>query len=174
MLLLYCLFSPSPEATDEECSANNSNLKKVVSQGRDPNLMLDINGKAIAFKDFAQQLLSDLQPLAETMDSLRADNRHQRSLELQLAKVADSALTPSAQVLQMMTDEKLSFTEFAQHQSLKWQAHFLAENLSADKQALFEELAANSLAAQKALEKASKQDFAAYLSEYYQQYKHEV
>lgn len=171
LLLLYCLFSDSPLADEQDCSAASENLKKVVQFGRDPALTIEVKGEAVNFREFAQSTLEGIDELAKTLDSLRANQAYSECLQKQLDKVANSNKTPSAKVLKSMKTNKLTFAQFGRQQSLKWQQHFLQRPLSDNKQAFFDELTANSLAEQLTLEKAGNQDFANYLNDFYQQYK---
>lgn len=170
LMLLYCLFSDSPKAEPAACKADHKNLRAVVNQGRDPELTVDINGQQQNFRNFAKQTLNDMQGLATLLDSLRANDVYSQVLQQQQDKTANSDLTPSAQVLAQMQKNQQSYGEFALAQSKHWQQHFLQNPLEADKQAVFEELSANSIASQKTIEAANQQCFDDYLKHYYQQY----
>lgn len=170
LLLLYCLFSHSPEAKPAQCKADYDNLRAVVNQGRDPKLCIEVNGEQQHFHSFAKTTLADMQQLADMLDSLRANAVYRQALQQQQAKLDDSSLTPSAKVLATMRDKQQSYSEFALEQSKHWQQHFLNQPLDSDNLAIFEELSANSIASQKAIEAANQQSFDDYLTHYYKQY----
>lgn len=170
MLLLSCLIKPSEQLNDVDCKNNYHNFKAVVSDGRDPDLTLAIKDEKVPFSTFANDVLDDLKPIAELLDSLHANDVYSQCLEQQYAKVADSSKTPSATMLATMQNENLSFFEFSQRQNQQWQQHFLAHPLSDNDRNMFFELAENSLAQQHAIEQTDTQSFESYLENFYQQY----
>ena len=171
LFLLYCLLSDSPKLNPVECKLTEENLKLVVEQGRKPGLQLQqVDGSQVDFKTWGLELLQDMQPLAEVLDSLKADKNYHASLSQQSKKMLDVSLTPSALVLQQMRDKKLSFAEFSRQQSQHWQQHFINKTMITEIKERFEAYAADSIAQQKTIEAADKGDFAAYLADFYSQY----
>ena len=174
LFLLYCLLSDSPKLNARECRQTEENLKLVVEQGRKPGLQLQQldqeAGASIDFQGWANELLDDMQPLAELLDSLKANEDYQGSLTQQAAKLSDASLTPSARVLQQMRDENLSFSEFSYKQSLLWQQHFNDRPLANCKMGRFEASAADSIAQQTTIEAADTESFSDYLRDFYAQY----
>lgn len=170
LFLLYCLLEDSPQFTDEECRNINSNLKTVVARGRDPTCQLQVQGQTIGFRTWAGNLLQGMQPLAMRLNTLHASKNYESTWLEQAAKVADASLTPSAQVLDTMRRENITFAEFSRRQSEQWRQYFAACPLPAGKQAMFEELAADSLVQQKTIEAADTLAFDDYLGNFYEQY----
>lgn len=174
LFLLYCLLNNSPVFSPLECQQTDTNLKTVVTEGRKPGLKIQqLNSPAGQMQDFQQwglDLLDTMLPLAEMLDSLKADNAYQQSLQTQRDKFLNSALTPSAQVLQVMSDDKITFAEFNQRQSKHWQSHFINKPMSKEKLERFQAYAANSIAQQETIEAADKQNFEDYLKTFYSQY----
>lgn len=170
IFLLYCLFNDSPLLDELECQQNTLNLQKVVEAGRDPELTLDMGKQQVHFRTWGEKLLKAMQPLAAILDSLHATDAYQASLKKQQAKIQDSKLTPSAQILDIMTREQITFAEFGRRQSQHWQDHFLSKPLSNAKTQRFESLAADSIAQQATIEAADELSFEDYLKDFYQQY----
>ena len=105
-------------------------------------------------------------PLAALLDQSHGGDAHSKALDAQLAKVKDSSLTPSAQVLAAMAEHKESFAQFSLRQSQAHAEFFRSEPLAADEQAKFEELARTSLAAQAELEQNEVGDFDVFVGSY--------
>ena|SRR5690554_255435 len=171
VFLLYCLLEDSPELSDKACREVNANLRLIVNEGRKPGLSIQVDEQPQNFTVWAEQLLAAMQPIAGVLDKLNATGCYQQSLEQQKAKVADSALTPSAQVLSRMRSENLSFAEFGFKQGKMWQTHFLSQALSDDVREYFTETAADSIVQQKTIEAASTEPFDQYLANFYKQYR---
>ncbi|NRB37271.1 MAG: glutamate--cysteine ligase [Pseudomonadales bacterium] len=174
LFLLYCLLSDSPKLNALECQQTEENLKLVVEQGRKPGLQLQqLNqqaGQTCSFSEWGQTLLNDMRPLAKLLDSLKANEDYQGSLAKQSDKMQDASLTPSAQVLQQMTENQLTFAEFSRRQSQHWQQYFTDKEISSAKLARFEAYAEDSLAQQQTLEAADNESFSDYLADFYAQY----
>ena len=174
LFLLYCLLSSSPKLEPLECQQTELNLKTVVNEGRKPNLMIQKlgqpEGEMESFQDWGTHTLNQMQDLATLLDSLKANNDYQSSLQEQKKKLMDSRLTPSAQVLALMQKQQLSFTDFSLQQARHWQQHFLKKPLSENTQIRFEALAADSIAQQQTIEAADKENFTDYLKGFYAQY----
>lgn len=170
LFLMYCLLDDSPDFSDEECQTVNANFKAVVAKGRAPSCELQFDGQKVEFKTWANNMLEAMLPLAKTLDTLHATKTYQTTWVEQSAKVENTALTPSAQVLTTMRREDITFAEFSRRQSEQWRRYFTEMPLPASKHSVFEELAADSLVQQQAIEAADTIAFDDYLKNFYQQY----
>jgi glutamate--cysteine ligase len=100
------------------------------------------------------------------LDQSHGGDAHSKALDAQLAKVKDSSLTPSAQVLASMAEHKESFCQFSLRQSRAHAEFFRSEPLNSEDQAKFEERARSSLAEQVALEQNEVGDFDVFVGAY--------
>ena len=164
--LLYCALNDSPLLTNTSCGNATSNFLSVVKEGRRPGLQLQRDGEAVELKVWAAELLEKIAPLAALLDQSHGGDAHSKALDAQLAKVKDSSLTPSAQVLATMAEHKESFAQFSLRQSQAHAEFFRSEPLAADEQAKFEELARSSLAQQAELEQNEVGDFDVFVGSY--------
>ena len=164
--LLYCALNESPLLTDNSCGNATSNFLKVVKEGRRPGLHLQREGQTVEMKEWAAQLLENIAPLAALLDQSHGGDAHSKALDAQMAKVKDSSLTPSAQVLAAMAEHKESFAQFSLRQSLAHAEFFRSEPLPAEQQAAFEERARTSLAEQVELEQNEVGDFDVFVGSY--------
>jgi glutamate--cysteine ligase len=164
--LLFCALNDSPLLTNTHCGNATSNFLSVVKEGRRPGLQLQRDGQPIALKEWAGQLLENIAPLAALLDQSHGGDAHSKALDAQMAKVRDSSLTPSAQVLAAMAEHKESFAQFSLRQSQAHAEFFRSEPLPAAEQARFEELARSSLAQQVELEKNEVGDFDVFVGAY--------
>jgi glutamate--cysteine ligase len=164
--LLYCALNDSPLFENNECANATSNFLSVVKEGRRPGLQLQRRGESVEMKEWAAELLEKIAPLAALLDQSQGINEHSQALDAQLAKIKDSSLTPSAQVLATMQERKESFAQFSLRQSEVHAEYFRSEPLPADEQARFEELARSSLAQQAELEQNEVGDFDVFVGSY--------
>ena len=98
LLLLYCLFAPSPKITGDEWACATQNRQRVVMNGRQPGLKLRgcSDTPERDFKDYARELLTQMTPLAELLDEANPGENYRATLQAQLEKIDDPELTPSA------------------------------------------------------------------------------
>ncbi|WXL25600.1 glutamate--cysteine ligase [Ectopseudomonas mendocina] len=163
--LLYCAFEESPLLQNGECGQCSSNFLKVVKEGRRPGLHLQRNGEQVTLQSWAEELLENIRPLAEVLDRSNGDHAHIEALNAQLAKVADSSLTPSAQVLAALQKGQ-TFTEFALKQSQLHAEYFRNQPLTAEQAARFESSVSQSIQEQAELEATEQGDFDNFVAAY--------
>jgi glutamate--cysteine ligase len=157
--LLFCTLQQSPCLIEGECSASNENFLKVVKEGRKPGLELHRSGEDISLQAWATELIGEIGKVADLLDQSHGGDHYGRALAEQQAKVDDSSLTPSAQVLDALRRNGESFSQFALHQSVVHAEYFRRQPLSATEQAEFEAAAQKSLAEQAELEAQEESDF---------------
>lgn len=165
--ILYCALHDSPQLANNECGNASTNFLTVVKEGRRPGLQLNRNDTTIDLKVWANEMLDTIKPICELLDASQGTDQHVKSLDVQRAKVADASLTPSAQVLAAMTENKEGFTAFSLRQSRVHAEHFRSNPLSAEDQTQFESKARESLAQQAELEQTEeKVDFDTFVGAY--------
>lgn len=164
--LLYCALNDSPFLTSSECPQTRENFQTVVNQGRKPGLQLNRNGMAISLQDWATELLDGIQHCAALLDSAGGHNEHTQALELQRAKIADSSLTPSAQLLAELQQRPCSFAELALQLSRQHAEQLTNRPLDATLTAHYQQLAVDSYARQHAIEAGPQMDFDDYMKQW--------
>jgi glutamate--cysteine ligase len=164
--LLFCALEESPSLSQALCTASANNFLKVVKEGRRPGLELARDGQPVELKEWAAALLDNIGALAGLLDRSHGGEAYSQALAAQQAKVADPALTPSAQVLASMAEHQESFAEFSMRQSQAHAEFFRGQALDGEEQARFETLARESLAAQSALEQNEVGDFDLFVGAY--------
>ncbi|MEX6663839.1 glutamate--cysteine ligase [Pseudomonas sp. W2-17] len=165
--ILYCALHDSPQLANNECGNASTNFLTVVKEGRRPGLQLNRNDTTIDLKVWANEMLDTIRPICQLLDASQGTDQHVKSLDVQRAKVADTSLTPSAQVLAAMTEHKEGFTAFSLRQSQVHADHFRSNPLSAEDQTHFETKARESLAQQAELEQTEeKVDFDTFVGAY--------
>jgi glutamate--cysteine ligase len=167
VFLMHCLLSESPPDTPAEIAALGRNQHKTAAFGREPGLKLERDGGEVVLADWASQLLSQFAPIAARLDSVFGSTDYVDALRAAHALVAQPDLLPSARVLAVMEEAHgNSFTDFTRAQSLQTKAKLLSLPLPASLQARFEQLSAQSVKEQKAIEDSDSMPFEAYRQQY--------
>lgn len=169
--LLYCLLSDSPETDEREFHQGQENQKRIVNSGRDPALELLRGDNSITMRAWAQEILQGSDACAELLDQAKGGNAYRQALALQLAKLENPELTPSARVLRDMTSAQQSFYAHTLALAEQHRAYFATQPLAEKDYADFAQMSAQSLHKQTELETQQQVNFDEYLESYYAQYR---
>ncbi|MEG2047803.1 MAG: glutamate--cysteine ligase, partial [Comamonas sp.] len=160
VFLLHCLHTDSPQDTPQEIDALKHNQHLAAEQGREPGLTLERNGQQVLLTDWALEVLQQCRPYAQALDAAHNSGDYSAALEQALARVQNAQTTPSAHVLQELVDGYDSrFIEFMTTQSAKARDTLLAMPWTAEQQARYEQMSAESVAAQQRIEAADTLTF---------------
>ncbi|OMH39710.1 glutamate--cysteine ligase [Motiliproteus sp. MSK22-1] len=165
--LLFCLFLGNDDISDEECDRIKQNHHRVAWQGRDPQLKLQTDTGEILLTDQARELLNQILPVAELLDSLHDRSCHSKSVVDQRSKIDNPDLTPSGMMLKQMREQNLSHDEFIRQRSVQHHERLKAEPLAEYRYQELSRLAEQSLIEQQALEQQSEPSFEHFLEEYF-------
>ncbi|WP_045856889.1 glutamate--cysteine ligase [Teredinibacter purpureus] len=170
--LLYCALQESPDTDSEEAQRILRNQKQVVVDGRNPSATLE-NGpdSTINLQQWGLELLNAMAPVAGLLDNAHGDQSYSNSLAQQTRKLKDPSLTPSARILSTLKDNKLEYAAYALQHSAQYDEYFKNAPLSPDIQERMENMALESEAEQRELERKSQIDFDDFLVQYYKQYR---
>ncbi|MGV7211078.1 glutamate--cysteine ligase [Oxalobacteraceae bacterium A2-2] len=167
VFLLFCALRESPSITDEQGRLFLANFGRTVKEGRRPGLMLHNGERDIGLREWGEQLLELMAPVAALLDERRGGSEHAEALAAAAAKLADPSLTPSARVLDTLQREHGgSFAAFGLAQSERHAAYFRSHPPTAEQAADFDRQAAESLAQQAAMEAEPQSDFDDYVAAY--------
>lgn len=115
--LLHCLLAESPVCDRREFFEVSANIAQVVENGRAADVQLKQGGEPILLKQWAGNLLTDLQHSAAILDSVNGDDKHSVALSKQVDKLNDPGLTPSGRMLADMQNNQQSFFRLAMNLS---------------------------------------------------------
>ncbi|WP_082191534.1 glutamate--cysteine ligase [Cellvibrio sp. pealriver] len=169
--LLYCLLSDSPETDEREFYQGQENQKRIVNNGRDPQLQLQRGDKDIPMPQWANEILRGCSACAALLDQAKGGNYYQQAVAAQFAKIDNAELTPSAQVLRDMQQSQQSFYAHVSTQAEQHRAYFAERPLIGEFFAAFTQMSETSLQSQKDLEASQQLSFDQYLENYYAQYR---
>jgi glutamate--cysteine ligase len=160
--LIFCLLRKSPLSSESEYREIQENFSAAVILGRKPDLQLQQNGSSIFMREWANEILMETRAVAELLDRNMPRSSYLAAVAEQLAKVDDSELTPSAQVLAQMKKHQQPYFDFAMDFSLQ-HAKLFAKKLSTDKLATFKSLSEKSRQELEEIENSDSMDFDSFL-----------
>lgn len=164
----FCLLSESPLIEASEQHEADSNCTRVAVQGRMPGLALSRGRQSVSLQSWALEILDAMRGVCDLLDQGDDQSLFTTSLDLQIEKVRDPELTPSAQTLEEMRSNGESFYAFALRMSDQHRQYFLdLYSPNESRQDQFAEEAARSLQAQTEIEASDSVDFDEYLAQYF-------
>ncbi|HKS94482.1 MAG TPA: glutamate--cysteine ligase, partial [Gammaproteobacteria bacterium] len=137
--------------------------------GRNPDLDLQRDGRAIGLHAWAGDVLESLPGICAALDADDAQRPYTAALQAQRDALQDPERLPSARVLAEMRARHESFFQFGQRVSAEHARYFRQRSLPAETEALFAKLARESLAKQARIEAADRLSFDDYLANYFAQ-----
>jgi glutamate--cysteine ligase len=165
--MALCLMKDSPPIADSEQAALDQNHITVARRGREPGLMLWREGRDVAMREWARELLDSLGGICEILDRGDPNRPYSAALATQSAKVEDAALTPSARLMTELNAGE-SFFELALRMSAAHKAYFLDLYPPNDERLReFAEEAHESWTAQRRIEESDRGTFEQYLARYF-------
>jgi glutamate--cysteine ligase len=176
--LLHCLLSDSPKSSHKEHLEIQSNQKRMVYQGRNPELTLLDQGKERSMKEWGETLLSEVEEIAGLLDKTASkstskesgESSYQHSIAQEKRKLYDASLTPSARVLADMKKHNKTFYRFAADLATDHQKYFSEYALNETQEKYYAKLAEQSIEKQQMIESGDSISFDCYLADYYSQY----
>ncbi len=167
-LMLYCLLADSPRIGATERRAIDENQVVTAHRGRQPGLTLNRDGQAVELRQWAGEILDAMGPVAALLDGA-AEGPRGASLRAQREKVRDPDATPSARMLADMRANGEGFFAFARRVSAAHRTALEGRTLSPEREALFRDLAAESVCRRSEIEAADDLDFDTFLQRYFDQ-----
>ncbi|MBX2879836.1 MAG: glutamate--cysteine ligase [Granulosicoccus sp.] len=171
MLMLFAWLSPVKPLNQSEMNVLTGNIRLVAHRGREPGLELTDAHGPIELTQWGKTILDLLQPISQWMDKGESQGPYQDALQHQRLKFENSAMTPSAEMLEGIKSTG-SFFDFVQQRSREHHVHY--ESLAEDESFLnvMEQRRTESFERQQQLERDSKGgDFDLFLSSYLNQIK---
>ncbi len=168
VFLLHCLLSDSPDDTPQEIADLAHNQHLTAARGREPGLTLRRDGREVPLADWGTELVEQCLPMAAALDAAQGSGTlHADAVHAALAALRNPDSLPSARVLAAIENEHgNSFTGFVRAQSEQTREALLGLPFSPAQQAVFEQMTADSIEAQKRIEAADTMPFEIYREQY--------
>lgn len=170
-LLLTCMLQDSPPMSEEDFQVNNRNQLQVANFGRKPGLELERHGKKILLTDWAEEILQAVSQVCGILDQGNGTQAYSQALAAQRKLVANPELTPSARMLAAMAHQREEFNCFAIEKSVEHAKSYRSgQTLRPEDQAMFTDMAQQSISKQNYLEAQPQLPFDEFLQHYFAQH----
>ncbi|HZH57573.1 glutamate--cysteine ligase [Yanghanlia caeni] len=166
--LLYCAAEPSPFfPANGDCPISKNNFATVVREGRKPGLLLRRGENEISLRDWGEEIIECIRPYAELLDQAAGHQRHVAALELQLKKIRNTELTPSARVLHAMRERQATLHNFTLQLSREHHETLVQGPLEPELEQRYKDEAAASIREQHEIEAADTEPFDEYVARFH-------
>ena len=166
MFLIYCLFANDDVLSDSERQEASENRQRIVMNGREPGIKLTINQQEVAFTDAAENLLNQLDPIADLLDRVNGGSQYAESLAAQKHKISHPESTPSAQILAKIDEGFDSFYGFAMAMAKQHENYFKQQSMTDEVKQSYCQRAQDSIAEQHQIEEEDEMSFEVFLQDY--------
>jgi glutamate--cysteine ligase len=167
VFLLYCLLKESPLCSFEQTREDKLNWEKVAMKGREKGLFLKSSGKEIGLLQWGLHIHSELKEVARLLDDSYGFNEYSNSVENFKKALLNSDLTYSGKLLNVLKNQGQSFFQFSRKQAGIFKDVITNKPLKLKNRKKFEDIAKESLVAQKQLEISETISFEEYLKNYF-------
>ena len=167
VLFVYCLLADDALIDRKEREEIDINAHEVSHLGRKPDLYLRKKGKSISVQAWLQEIFTDLEKVAECMDSNKPDKTYTQAINEFASAVNSVDETFSAKILQAMRENKLSYYEYIESVGKQYCQYYSKNKHLGNIDARISQEVDKSLARQKELEETDTIDFTTFLKNYF-------
>lgn len=167
LFLTWCAVTPSEDISAAQSQHFSANLNKVVTEGRLPDLMLEIDGTEQNVAAWGDWLTGQLKELAIVMDKKTGSQRYQNAIGHIAPRFAEPELTSSARILQIIKDGNSDNGPLALSLSKSYKEELIAQDYQVWSDAFFEDEKIISEEKQRAIEESDVLNFDEYLKSYF-------
>jgi glutamate--cysteine ligase len=174
VFLLTCLIIESPDFDEQSYSETETNLSRVVLEGRNPDLTLihrdaSDNVQEQRLVDWAESLFEHFAAVAVLLDKANQTEAYSQAVAAERLKVHNPNLTPSGKWLKQLLEEQRDNVELGLSLSKRYRQELLSleyEELDVD---YFRRAATDSVAQQQQIEASDEKPFDQFLNDYFAQ-----
>ena len=164
----FCVLRASDAIEPSEQRELDGNHAIVAREGRKPGLKLRHDGRDVALKAWALEIVDGMRGLCELLDGDDPQRPYCAALAAQEAKITNPALTPAARTMTELETEGGSFFDLALRMSGQHRSYFLdLYSPNESRQQEFAHEAEESLAEQARIEARDSLSFDEYLARYF-------
>lgn len=164
--LISCLLMSDEDVSPNECRMVNDNLQKVTTRGREPGLLLATPKGEATLTDAGKTLLAQMHLTGELLDQVHRTTAYSLSVDDQMRKLENSALTPSAQVLTALQKTGLNYSDWMLLKSREHKEAFPHSSSCTSEMKDLAQRAKASLVEQQQIEACDTLDFDQFLAKY--------
>ena len=167
LFLTWCAIKPSAEISSVQSKHFSANLNAIVTQGRDPALQLEIDGKTNSVAQWGEWLTNELKELAVVLDKSGKEERYKEAITHIAPRFNTPELTSSARILSQIIEKNSDNGPLALALSKQYKQELIAQPYQTWSEQYFESQKIDSINKQLQIERSDALNFDEYLTEYF-------
>ena len=168
LFLVWCLLSENDAVGDVEAKELKENLRRVIHEGFDPDLMLLDNGNEVPIKSRIDYQLSCLKDLACVMDQVKGTSCYSEAVDVAQRRVENPETITSNRIRALMQSGQ-DHTEMMLELARQHKKSLSERPLSAELQSQLDNLSDRSIDQQQTIEQMTQLSFAQFIDAYQHQ-----
>ncbi|MBW8192798.1 glutamate--cysteine ligase [Neiella marina] len=167
LLLCLCLIEESGPRDEADQQRARDNMIKVVHEGRRPGLMLERSAGPVSLREWGEDIVERLQPIAKLLDQGQRQRTYQQALSAQLRRFQQPELTTSGRLMEQLVKGNLDNGQFGLHLATQYKKLLTDVPYQNQSDSYWQQLASDSIQQQADLEAASAPSLDEFLSDYF-------
>lgn len=167
LFLTWCAIKPSDELTASQSQHLSKNFSTIVTEGRNPEVTLEIDGKTQSVAAWGEWITDELKALAVVLDESGKEERYKQAIAHIAPRFNAPELTSSARVLEHLISKDMDNGPLALSLSKQYKKELIEQPYNIWSDQYFESQKAESLLKQEQIEQSDDVDFDTFLSNYY-------
>lgn len=168
IFLTYCALMDSPNLDADSQRILEENMAEVVIRGRDPQLLLTDAKQKKSILQWGGELFDEMKLVAELLDKAHASDKYCLALSTERKKLADSRLTPSAKILDVVVNQEKSLIKYSLDLAKSYREQLINNQYQHYTADYFTDQTGKSHQQQQALEAADTLNFDDFLQQYFE------
>ena len=167
LFLTWCAIKPSAEISAQQSTHFSNNLSAIVTEGRNPELQLEIDGNTQTVADWGEWLTNELKALAVVLDKSGNEERYKAAIAHIAPRFSTPELTSSARVIAQIIEQKTDNGVLALNMSRLYKQQLIEQPYKLWSDQYFEEQKITSIKKQQQIEESDETNFDDFLKEYF-------
>jgi glutamate--cysteine ligase len=167
LFLTWCAIKPSAEVSALQSKYFAANLNAIVTEGRNPTLQLEIDGKSKSVAQWGEWLTDELKELAVVLDDCGKEERYKEAIAHIAPRFSAPELTSSARILDQIIELDSDNGPLALNLSKQYKQELIDQPYQIWSDQYFEAQKVESLKKQKEIEQSDDVDFDTFLENYF-------
>ena len=167
LFLTWCAIKPSAEISALQSKYFAANLNAIVTEGRNPALQLDIDGKSKSVAQWGEWLTDELKELAVVLDDSGNEERYKEAIAHIAPRFKSPELTSSARILDHIIEKDSDNGPLALELSKQYKKDLIEQPYQIWSDQYFESQKSDSIIKQQKIEQSDNVDFDEFLKNYF-------
>jgi glutamate--cysteine ligase len=167
LFLTWCAIKPSAEISAIQSQHFSENLNAIVTEGRNPELTLEIDAQTNSVAGWGEWLTNELKALAIVLDNSGKEERYKEAIAHIAPRFSAPELTSSARIIKQIVEQNSDNGPLALNLSQQYKQELIEQPYKIWSDQYFESQKNDSLKKQQNIEQSDDVNFDTFLENYF-------